>query len=280
MTKKRKAGWWVSRGVCLAVIAVVLIVTLFPLYWIIMTSFKTYEESISFPPTLLPAQWSLTGYQEILSVPQMTRSFFNTVIYAVVGVFFSVLFATMAGYAFAKYRFRGNRILFLLTLSVVMIPTQVTFIPVFLTISDWGWVNTFLGLIIPKLPNAFGIFLVRQFARGIPDALFESARIDGAGEFRNFASIFVPLAFPAITTLTVMDFMAKWNDLFWPLIVTTTPEMQTLQYTLITATRSKYDIYWNELCAGMLLSMIPILLLYIFFQKYFTQGIASVGVKG
>lgn len=279
MTHKHTGAWWASRILCFVVIAAVLIVTLFPLYWILITSFKTYEASISFPPTFLPEQWSLTGFQKILAIPEMKRSFLNTVIYSVVGVFFSVLFATMAGFAFAKYRFRGNRVLFLLTLSVVMIPTQVTFIPVFLSITKWHWVNTFLGLIVPKLPNAFGIFLVRQFAHGIPDALLESARIDGAGEFRSFVSIFVPLAFPAITTLTVMDFMAKWNDLFWPLIVCTSPEMQTLQYTLITATRSKYDIYWNELCAGMLLSMIPIMLLYIFFQKYFTQGIASVGVK-
>lgn len=278
-----KATWWVRllRTVCVAVILLFVVMALYPLFWMVMTAFKTYGESITWPPSLFPKTFLLDNFRTVFSIPLFWRYFFNTAIYTVVGTFFAVLFSAMAGYSFAKFEFKGKKLLFLLVLSTMMIPAQVTLVPVFLICSSLGWLNTFLGLIIPGLASAFGIFLVRQFAQTIPNDFFDAARIDGASEFRIFTRIFVPLVMPALTTLVVLDFMYRWNDLFWPLIVAGTAEMKTLQLALTSEFRTLYDTRWSELAAAMCIAAFPVLLLYALFQQYFTKGIVlTSGIKG
>jgi ABC-type glycerol-3-phosphate transport system permease component len=200
-------------------------------------------------------------------------------IYACIGTVVSVFFASMSGYAFGKFRFKGRNILFMIVLMTMMIPLQVTLIPSFLLLRQLKWVNTFYGLIIPTLGNVFGIFLIRQFSLGIPDSLFDAARIDGAGEFQMYLRIFLPLSTAVIGTNLVLEFMGRWNDLYWPLIVASEPKVRTLQLALTNLTGSKYQKYWNQIAASMVVAMVPIMVLYSFFQKYFTQGIVMSGIK-
>ncbi|MFC4306655.1 carbohydrate ABC transporter permease [Cohnella boryungensis] len=255
------------------------IASLFPIVWMFATSFKTYEQALTYPPQLFSLPLTFSGYAELINESGIFRYFGNSMIYAVAGTFLAVLFSSLAGYAFAKYRFKGNRALFLFVLATMMIPGQITLIPVFVLLSDLGWINTFLALIVPGLASPFGIFLIRQFAQGIPDDLIEAARIDGAKDLMIFAKVFIPLCMPAISTLMVLDFMGRWNDLVWPLIVTNSADMKTLQLALTSIARTQYDIKWNTLSAGMVLTFLPIFFLYVFFQKYFTQGIAMTGTK-
>ncbi len=278
-----KATWWVRivRLLCVLVILLFVVMALYPLFWMVMTAFKTYGESITWPPSFFPRKFLMDNFKTVFSIELFWRYFFNTAFYAIVGTFFSVLFSSMAGYAFSKFEFRGKKLLFMLVLSTMMIPAQVTIVPVFLICSSLKWLNTFWGLIIPGLASAFGIFLVRQFAQTIPNDFFDAARVDGASEFRIFVQIFQPLIMPALTTLVVLDFMNRWNDLFWPLIVAGSQDMKTLQLALTSEFRTLYDTRWSELAAAMCIAAFPVLLLYALFQKYFTKGIVlTSGIKG
>lgn len=263
------------------IVLLMIIVCLYPLVWMIMTSFKTYNESITWPPSIFPKKFLLSNYVIVFSTPGFIRFFLNSIIYSVGGMFLTVLTAAMAGYAFAKFNFKGKHFLFLLVLSTMMVPGQVTLIPTFLILKSFHWLDTFMGLIIPGVASGFGIFLIRQFAMGIPNDFIEAPRVDGASETRIFVQIFLPLIMPALSTLMVLEFMGRWNDLFWPLIVLTSTEMRTVQLSLTSLFRTLYDTRWSELSAAMTISAIPVFVLYLAFQKYFTQGIVlTSGIKG
>lgn len=272
---------YLFRAFCVAIVLLFVVMAIYPLFWMVMTAFKTYAESITWPPSLFPKVFLLDNFRTVFSIDLFWRYFLNTVIYAITGTFLVVLFSAMAGYAFAKYEFKGKKVLFLFVLSTMMIPTQVTLVPVFLITSSLGWLNKFQGLIIPGVASAFGIFLVRQFSQTVPNDYFDAARIDGASEFRIFTRIFLPLIMPALTTLVVLEFMNRWNDLFWPLIVAGSREMKTLQLALTSEFRTLYDTRWSELAAAMCIAAFPVLLLYAMFQQYFTKGIIlTTGIKG
>ena len=278
-----KAPWYIKifRALFVILIIFLIVVSLYPLFWMVITSFKTYTESVTWPPSLLPNEWIWDNYYLVFTTPGFFRFFFNSTVYSVIGTILAVLLSAMAGYAFAKFQFKGRHILFMVVLSTMMIPGQVTLIPVFLITNAFGWVNTYMGLIVPGLAGAFGIFLIRQFAMGVPNDFFEAARIDGSGEIRAFFTIFLPLIKPALTTLIVLDFMARWNDLFWPLIIVTSSDMRPLQLALTSLFRTIYDTRWAELCAALTIAALPTIVLYIIFQKYFTQGIVlTSGIKG
>jgi len=280
----KSSGYVIRRsivhGVLYVIVAFTLVTMVFPLLWMISTSFKTYDTALSFPPKLIPPFLNWQSYGHVLATSNLPRYFANTAIYAIVGSGLEVFLAIMGGYVFAKYRFPGSGVLFSVILATIMIPGQVTLIPVFLILKDFHWLNTFWALIVPGIASPFGIFLIRQFGRGIPDDLIEAARIDGYPEVRILFQIFVPLCLPAITTLAVLAFMGRWNDLFWPLIVTSSDTMGTLQLALTRISRTLYDTIWNELMAGMTMACIPIIAVYIAFQRYFTQGIVLTGIKG
>jgi ABC-type glycerol-3-phosphate transport system permease component len=270
----------IGHGILYVIVALTLVTMVFPLLWMVSTSFKTYETALTFPPALIPEFLNWKSYTNVLSTTNLPLFFRNTAIYAIVGTALELLLAVLGGFAFAKYKFPGSGIIFSFILATMMIPGQVTLIPVFLILKRLKWLDSFWALIVPGIASPFGIFLIRQFGRGIPDELIEAARIDGCPEVRILTQIFVPLCLPAITTLAVLAFMGRWNDLFWPLIVTTSDKMQTLQLQLTKISRTLYDTIWNELMAGMTMACIPIIALYIVFQRYFTQGIVLTGLKG
>lgn len=280
----KSSGYVIRRsivhGILYVIVALALVTMVFPLLWMVSTSFKTYETALTFPPKLIPEFLNWQSYAHVLETSNLPRYFANTALYSVAGTILELFLAIMGGFAFAKYRFPGSGVLFSVILATIMIPGQVTLIPVFLILKSFRWLDTFWALIIPGIASPFGIFLIRQFGRGIPDDLIEAARIDGYPEFRILFQIFVPLCLPAITTLAVLAFMGRWNDLFWPLIVTTSEYMGTLQLALTKISRTLYDTIWNELMAGMTMASIPIIAVYIAFQRYFTQGIVLTGIKG
>jgi len=269
----------ILHGVLYLIIILGAITMLLPLAWMVVTSFKTYEQALQWPPSWIPHPFNPQNYLKVLTLQGFSRYIFNSMIYSTLGMLGTVFLASIAGFAFAKYQFPGKNLLFFFILSTLMIPGQVTLIPVFIILKELRWLNTFLALIVPGLGNPFGIFLIRQFALGVPSELFDAARIDGASEFRIYYQVFVPLCAPAISTLAVLEFLGRWNDLFWPIIVTNTPEMRTIQMALTLVCRTLYDIIWNELSAGMVLAFLPVLLLFIIFQKYFVEGIALTGLK-
>ncbi len=269
-----------AHGVLYVIVVLTLVTMIFPLLWMVSTSFKTYDTALTFPPQLIPPFLNWASYAHVLETSNLPRYFLNTAIYAIVGTILEVLLSIMGGFVFAKYRFPGGGALFSVILATIMIPGQVTLIPVFLILKNFHWLNSFWALIVPGIASPFGIFLIRQFGRSIPDDLIEAARIDGYPEVRILFQIFVPLCLPAITTLAVLAFMGRWNDLFWPLIVTSSDNMGTLQLALTKISRTLYDTIWNELMAGMTMACIPIIAVYIAFQRYFTQGIVLTGLKG
>lgn len=280
MIQKKSTGVRILHGLLYLIALLSVVLALLPLWWMISTSFKTMDGAFTWPPTFFPEPFTWEAYDAVIQGSNMPQYLMNSAVYSVAGAFFSILFAALSGYAFAKFQFKGKKPLFALVLATMMIPSQVTLIPVFLILKTFGWYNTYLALIVPGLGNAFGIFLIRQFAAGVPDDILESARIDGAGEVRLFAQIFIPLCIPIIGTEVVLEFMGRWNDLFWPLIVTNGDKLRTVQIAMKTIAVSGYITFWNQLCAAMFLSFIPVFLIYIFFQRYFTQGIALTGVKG
>lgn len=269
------------RAFCYLIILLNLILAVYPLLWLVTTSMKTYSESITWPPSFLPASPTLQSYVHNFKLDGFLRSFFNSAVFTCVGTFFTVLVSTLAAYGFSRYHFPLKKLLFFVVLITLMIPNQITLVPVFLTLTKLRWINTFQGLIVPGIASGFGIFLVNQFAADLPDDYFEAARIDGAKEMGLYVRIFLPLCKPIIATLVVLEFIGRWNDLFWPLIVTNSTDMTTLTLLLTTANRSVYDTYWNDLSAAMVIALVPILLIYVSFQKYFIKGIAlSSGIKG
>ncbi len=253
-------------------------VTLFPFYAMIVMSLRKPGVPLTFPGSLVPTDLSLSNYQEIFATGKMPLWILNTTIYAVVSVFFVMLFASMAGYGFAKKRFKGRDGLFWLFIAMVMVPYHVTLIPQFMLISRLGGVNTYWGLIIPTLANVQATFLMRQFIQGIPDELIEAAKVDGASEARIFLTIVLPLCRPILATLGLFVFLWHWNDFLWPLIVAQRPDIQVL--TTGVARMLQENAPLSSTLAGSAVALAPILIAYLFASKYFTEGAMMSGVKG
>lgn len=262
-----------------AALVLVSILMLLPLVWMISAGLKPLGETMAYPPRLLPIEWRLQNFSEAWAQANFTRVLWNSVFVAVGTTVLSVAINSAAGYAFAKYDFPGRNVLFYLTLGTLMIPFQVIMIPLFLLLRDFHMLNTYSGLIWPRVADAFGIFLLRQFLQSIPNELIEAARVDGAPEWVIFGRIVLPLAKPALAVLAIFTFMWRWNDLLWPLIAVSNPKMYTVQVALATFQREFY-VEWHYLMALTTISVLPVLLLYVFFQRYFVQGISLSGLKG
>jgi alpha-1,4-digalacturonate transport system permease protein len=252
---------------------------LFPLYWTFVTAFRPLAETEAFPPTLFPHAWRWENFTEAWEQTSFSTAFWNSVIVSTVTTILSVAVNCTAGYAFAKFDFRGKTILFYLVLSTLMVPFQVLMIPLFVLLKNFDSLNTYHGLILPRVPDAFGVFLMRQYFQSLPRELLEAARIDGASEWAIFWRIAMPLSKPAIAVLMIFTFMWRWNDFQWPLIATSTPDMYTVQVALANFVTEFY-IRWDYLMALTLVSILPVLLIFIFFQRYFVQGISMSGLKG
>ncbi|NUR90338.1 MAG: carbohydrate ABC transporter permease [Nonomuraea sp.] len=255
-----------------------LVFALVPFVWMLSTSFRTERDLFTHPASLVPTEWTLHGYQGIWEQLPFLLLVFNTVVFAGVTTVLTLLFDSMCAFALARIDFRGRTLAFWLVLITLMVPFQVTLIPVFVELFHLEWLNTYQGLIIPRATSAFGIFLFRQFFISIPRELDEAARIDGAGRFRIYWQVILPLAKPAIATVAVLNFTALWNDLLWPLVVTSDPEMRTLPAGLALF-GGQHVTDHAVLMAGAVISLLPIAIAFFLAQRYFVAGVATTGLK-
>lgn len=255
------------------------VVTLTPLGWMISASFMPTGEANSVPPRFLPSQATFRHYVELFTRLDLARHFLNSAFISVLATVLSVFINGMAGYAFAKLRFGSrDRIFRLLTLALV-VPAQVGMLPLFLLLRQLGMVNTYVGVLVPYLASVLGIFLIRQYVLGVPDDLLDAARVDGAGEFRLFRTIVVPVIKPILVTLAAFTFLSAWNDFLWPLIILSDNAKYTLPVAL--ANLSGEHVQDTELMmAGSVLTILPALIVFLIFQRAYVRGIMSGSVKG
>jgi multiple sugar transport system permease protein len=261
-----------------AALSIFALLSLAPLLWMAAVSFMPRGDASRFPPPLLPAQFTLDNYRELFERIGMGGYFVNSLLVSAAITVLSLLVNTMAGYAFAKLRFAGRERIFRALLAALVIPAQVAMLPLFLMLKEMGLLNTYAGVIVPALASVFGIFLVRQYARSIPDALLDAARIDGAGEWLIFRRIVLPLLRPVLVTLAVFTFMASWNDFMWPLIVLADQAHYTLPIALASLSR-EYIQDVEMMMAGAVVTVVPVLVLFLLLQRYYLQGLLLGSVK-
>ena len=272
--KKRPASLLVN-----ALLVLGALLTAFPLLWMLSVSFMPTGAASTYPPPLLPAAPTLDNYRQLFANQSAGRYMLNSALIATLATLISLVFNTMAGYAFAKLRFRGREQIFRGLLGALVIPSQVAMIPLFALVKEMGLVSTYGGVIVPAMASVFGIFLVRQYALSLPDELLEAARIDGASEARIFWSLVVPLLRPVLVTLAILTFLASWNDFMWPLIVLTDQKLHTLPVAL--AGLSREHVQDNEMMmAGAVITVLPVLVLFLALQRYYIAGILAGSVKG
>lgn len=253
--------------------------SLAPFIFSFLSSFKTFSDVLSYPPTVIPNPWTISNYQTILSNGSFTRWLLNSFAFAIGVMVFNVLFSSMAGYALARMQFPGRNILFYATLGVMLIPLPITMIPKFLTMDSLHLVNTYLALLLPYAAQPFSVFLMIQFLKALPREVEEAAMIDGASRLRTFFQIVVPLVKPALTAVAILSFQGAWNEFTWSLLVLNSPDMYTLPIGLLFFKGAHFTEY-NLLLAGSMFNTIPILIVFFIFQRYFIEGVASAGLKG
>ncbi len=252
---------------------------LVPFLWMLSTSFKVDQYVLSMPPQFIPRPFTLDSYRQLFDLLPIDRMFFNSLLVAVATTVGQVLVSSMAAYAFARMKFRGQNGLFLLYLATLMIPFQVTIIPLFILMRYLGWINSYQGLIAPGIFSAFGTFLLRQFFLSLPRDLEEAAFLDGANHFTVYWRVIMPLAKPALATLAIFSFMGSWNAFLWPLFIVRNEQLMTLPVGLATL-HGRYLTQWNLVMAGAVITVIPMLIIYLLAQKHFVRGVVLSGLKG
>ncbi|MFZ8764862.1 carbohydrate ABC transporter permease [Enterococcus diestrammenae] len=260
------------------ILVLVLLIVAFPFLWLLISSFKFEKDIISYPPQIFADKYTLNNYLKVWSTIPLLDYIKNTVIFAGGVVITSVFFDSLAGYAFARMEFKGKNLLFYFVLLTMMIPFQVFMIPLFLEVNVLGLLDSYPGMIIPRMTTAFGIYMMRSFFVTLPKDLEEAARIDGLNEFQIFLKIMLPLSKPSMISLAIFTLMNSWNDLLYPLIMTTSAKMRTLPSGLALFSGQNISFY-GPVMAGTVISMLPLLIIYIFAQKYFVQGTAMSGMK-
>jgi multiple sugar transport system permease protein len=263
-----------------AVLLIGLVLLVGPFLWMVASSVKTSAELHHVPPTWIPQTFTLDNYATIFTKLNFPQYFINSVIVATVVVGSNLLFCSMIGYALAKLRFRGKSAVFLIVLATIMVPQTVYLVPLFVLMSNLGFVNSYPGLILPFAAQAFGVFLMRQFIQGIPDELLEAARMDGAGEFTVFRRVVLPLLGAPLATLGILTFLGSWNNFLWPLIIATSDSMYTLPVAVGTFAIGQNAIDYGLLMAGSVVLIAPVLLVFLLLQRFVQQGIATTGLKG
>lgn len=276
---RRRLGRTAERWLLFAAVLVLTAIVLLPVAIIVFTAFKPAAEVNAYPPTLVPGAWTLDNFTTIFSDLPFGRLFLNSLLFAGGVTVFALFFDSLAAYALARLDFRGSRVLLVVIVASLMIPFQATLIPVYQLVAQLGWVNTFAGLIIPRAADAFGIFFLRQFFLSLPRDLDNAARIDGAGEFRIFRSIVLPNAVPAMLTLAIFTFVNNWNDLLWPLVFTTSPEMGTITSGLTLLTGPSGIIPYGTMMAGSLIAVLPLAVMFLIMQRRFIESVATTGIK-
>lgn len=248
-----------------------------PIVWMFLSAFKTTEEILRVPPTLLPRNPSVANFMDLFSLYPFFRSYLNSLVVITSGTFLVLFTSSLAGYIFAKFKFPGNNILFVATLATFMIPMEMKIIPLYLIVKGLGWLNTYQGIIAPGIVEAFGIFLMRQFMQSLPDDYLDAARVDGLSEFGIYARIALPLMKPGISTLAIIVVLGSWQAFLWPLIVINSAEMRTLPLLLNTISYkgARYDLTM----AGAALTSFPPLIVFFLFQKQFIKVATLTGLK-
>lgn len=263
-----------------------------PFFWMVVSSLKPNAELFTWPPTLIPKTVTLEHYQSAFTSRGFSNYFMNSVIVSLISMAFNLVFCSLAGYAFARLDFPLKNVLFVVLLSTMMIPVQVTLVPTFLMVKSFplmggndilgrggtGLLNTYAGLVIPHIMTVFGVFIMRQFYMQFPKELSEAARIDGASELGIFRKIFLPLGRPAMSALAIFTFTQAWDDFLWPLVVTSDRSMRTLQLGL-EVFKNRYTADWGPLMAATTVSILPVILIFLVFQRYFTDTALSSGIK-
>jgi multiple sugar transport system permease protein len=250
-----------------------------PFVWMILSSFKTTQELRREPSKWIPEEPTLQNYRDLFDRLDFPRYFFNSTVVALAVTAGNLLFCSMLGYALAKLAFPGKRALFAVVLATLMIPGVVTLVPLFVLVSNLNLTNTHAGLILPTVAGAFGVFLMRQYMLGIPDDLLDAARVDGAGEYRIFFRVVLPLCGPPLATLGVLTFLASWNNFLWPLVVASTEDMYTLPVALALFSIGQQESNVALQMAGATVVVLPVVLLFFATQRYVIQGIATTGLK-
>ena len=287
----------IPRIVTYVLLIFVAITSLFPLYWLFNTSLTPATSTVKLPPDIIPANATLNnfvavvkasgvskipipGTDEVWQVPRIYLWFVNTAFITLLSTAVHLLFDSMAGYAFAKRRFPGSNVLFAMILAALMIPPQVTLVPLYLMITQWKLVNTFPGVILPGLADVIGIFLLKQYIQTLPGELEEAARMDGASEWTIYTKIILPLTTPALAVTAIFSFQRYWNTFIWPLIVLQNPDMFTLQVGLAFVHTGEFGTNYGLLMAGAALAAIPMIIFFFAFQRYFMQGLRIGAIKG
>ncbi|GCF93434.1 sugar ABC transporter ATP-binding protein [Enterococcus florum] len=272
--KKQKTKQIVGK----LILCIVILLVAFPFLWLLISSFKYEKDIISFPPKIFADRYTLENYTKVWTTIPLMDYIKNTVIFAGGVVITSVFFDSLAGYAFARMHFKGKSAFFYFVMITMMIPFQVFMIPLYMEVNFLGIIDSYPGLIIPRMTTAFGIFMMRSFFITLPKDLEEAARIDGLNEFSIFLKIMLPLSKPTMLSLGIFTLMNSWNDLLYPLIMTTSSKMRTLPAGLALFTGQNISFY-GPVMAGTVISMLPLLIIYMFAQKYFVQSTAMSGMK-
>ena len=255
------------------------IIVVFPFLWMILTSFKTNGEALQIPPTIIPTAWVTDAYSEIVTAIPFATVYMNTIISAVVTTAVQVAFCAMAAYAFARIEFPFKNIIFLIILSVLMVPGQIFLIPQYLIVQKLGLLDTLPALMLPNLFSAFGTFLLMQFFMSLPKELEEAAVLDGCSRFQIFGKIMLPLVKPGIVALVIFTARFAWNDFMWPLIVNTDSQKMTLAPAL-SLLKGQYLTNYPVQMAGAVMAVLPLVIVFIIFQRQFIEGVAQSGIKG
>lgn len=278
----RSACWRSAPIYALLVLAT--LVAIVPFAWMVITAFKTGPEIYQWPPALWPKHWEMTNFARAWGTGNFPRLFLNSTVVAVSATLLNLLFDSMAAFAFARLRFPGKEALFAIVLATMMLPAVVTIIPLFLIIKGLpapgpgGWLNSYAGIVAPGAATAFGIFLFRQYFETIPSELDEAMTLDGAGLWRIYTQLVLPLAKPAAVTVAIFTFVYQWNDFLWPLVVATDADMYTVQVGMSYFT-TEHGIDWPLLMAAAVIVTLPVLVLYMVLQKYFIGGLTMGGSK-
>jgi len=273
--RRAPSRWWIYALLTLGIILMV-----GPFLWMLLGSLKPQAEFLVTTPTFLPKNPTTNNFERLFGNLDFPRFFFNSSVVAVAVTAGNILFCPMLGYALAKLQWRGKRLIMGLVLATLMVPAGITLIPNFVLMRNLGLVNTYPGLILPFLVGPFGVFLTRQFMYGIPDELLEAARIDGANEWRIFWRIVLPITAPVLATLGILTFLGSWNSFLYPLVMAQEPQMYTLPVALATFATGQYQADHGMLMAGSVVLVLPVLIIFILFQRWITEGIATTGLKG
>jgi multiple sugar transport system permease protein len=276
MTRSRDR---IVKVVLYVVLCAGLLVVVGPFVWMVLSSVKPEAEIRQVPPTWWPHTFTLSNYRDLFARLDFPKYLVNSVLVAVVVTAGNLVFCSALGYALAKLDFGGKRALFVLVLGTLMVPGMAVFVPQFVLVSNLNLVNTYAGLVLPFLAAPFGVFLMRQFLLSLPDELLEAARIDGAGEFRIFWRIVLPLSRPALATLGILTFLGSWNNFLWPLVVATTEDKYTLPVALALYSVGQNRTFFGLALAGAVVVVLPVLIVFLFLQRYFLRGIATTGLK-